>query len=56
MKKTTKVVSAAMLMAITGYGAWSLYKRYNPNCMDDMTDALNKISKDVEKSLDDIVK
>lgn len=55
MKKTSKIGMTAILMAVTGYGAWSLYKKYNPECMNDMEDMFRKMSKDVEKSLDDVM-
>lgn len=55
MKKSHKIGMATMLMALTGYGAWSLYKKYNPDYMKDMERAYQKMSKDVEKSIDDMM-
>lgn len=56
MKTSQKVgMGAAVLMALTGYGAWSLYKKYNPDYMKDMDYAYKKISRDVEKTIDDMM-
>jgi len=55
MKKSQKIGMTAVLMALTGYGAWTLYKKYNPDYMRDMEDAYKKISRDVEKTMDDMM-
>lgn len=55
MKTSQKVGMGAILMALTGYGAWSLYKKYNPEGMKDMEHACKKISRDVEKTIDDMM-
>lgn len=56
MKTSQKVgMATVLLMAVTGYGAWSLYKKYNPDFMKDMGRACKRISKDVEKSIDDMM-
>ena len=51
MKTSQKVgMATVLLMAVTGYGAWSLYKKYNPDFMKDMDRACKRISKDVVKT------
>lgn len=55
MKRSHKIAMGTMLMALTGYGAWTLYKKYNQDFMKEMECAYQKISKDVEKSLDDMM-
>ena len=55
MKKSQKIGMATVLMALTGYGAWSLYKKYNPDYMRDMECAYKRISRDVEKTMEDMM-
>ena len=55
MKTSQKVGMATMLMALTGFGMWSLYKKMNPDYMQDMKHAYNRMAKDVEKSIDDMM-
>lgn len=55
MRTSHKVSMAVALAALTGYGAWALYKKYNPDCMRDFEDSCKKISRDVEKAMDDMM-
>ncbi len=55
MKKSQKVGMTAAIVALTGYGAWTLYKKYNPDYMKDMERAYKKISKDAQKAMDDMM-
>lgn len=55
MKKYQKVGMTTALIALGGYGAWSLYRKYNPDYMKDMEKAYKRMSKDVEKTIDDMM-
>lgn len=55
MKKSYKVGMTTALLALTGYGAWALYKKYNPDYMKDMELAYKRMSRDVEKTIDDMM-
>ena len=55
MKRSQKIGMATMLMALTGYGAWSLYKKYSHDFMADMECAYKNLAKDVEKNIDDMM-
>lgn len=55
MKKSTKIGAGVALMALTGYGAWMLYDKVLKKEMPDMECMFKNVSKDVEKSLDDMM-
>ncbi len=55
MTKTGKVMTATVLMALTGYGVWTLYKKYNPEAVEDMENCMSKMSKNVEKSIENMM-
>lgn len=55
MKKSSQICTTAAILALTGYGAWALYKKYNPDYMKDMERAYKKMSRDVEKTIDDMM-
>ncbi len=55
MKKNQKIGMTVALMALTGYGAWALYKKYNPDYMRDMEHAYKKISREACNAIDDMM-
>ena len=55
MKKYQMVGMTTLLLGLTGYGAWSLYKKYNPDCMKDMVSTYKRMSRDLEKTIDDMM-
>lgn len=55
MKRSYKVGMTTALLALTGYGAWSLYKKYYPDYMKEMENAYKRMSRDVEKTIDDMM-
>ena len=55
MKKSQKIGMTTAILALTGYGAWALYKKYNPDYMKDMELAYKRMSRDVEKTIDDMM-
>ncbi|MEG1495060.1 MAG: hypothetical protein RR047_00675 [Bacilli bacterium] len=57
MEKKTAVATGITLAVLgtAGYGAWALYKKNNPNVMYDLKKGMNKMSKNVEKSMEDMM-
>ena len=55
MRTSHKISMAVALFALTGYGAWALYKKYNPDCMRDLEYSYRKITRDAEKAMDDMM-
>jgi len=55
MRRSQKVSMAVALAALTGYGAWALYKKYNPDYMRDLENSYRRITRDAEKAMDDMM-
>lgn len=55
MKTRHKVSMAVALAALTGYGAWALYKKYNPDYMRDLENSYRRFTRDAEKMADDMM-
>ncbi len=55
MKKYQKTSMAVALLALTGYGAWQMYRKYNPDYMKDLERSYKKMSRDAEKMVDDMM-
>lgn len=45
------------IMAIVGagYGAWMLYKKYNPECVHDIKTTMDKITNKASKSIENMM-
>lgn len=55
MKKGSIITGSVLLAGLTGYGAWSLYKKKNPQCAKKMKNEVKKITKNMEKSIEDMM-
>ena len=55
MKKSQKIGMTTAILALTGYGAWALYKKYNPDYMRDLENSYRRITRDAEKAMDDMM-
>lgn len=55
MKKSTMIGSTAVLMALGGYGAWCAYKKMNPDSACKLKKDMKKVSKNMEKSIEDMM-
>ena len=51
MNKTLRV----LLGIAAGYGAWTMYKKVNPNAEKDMKESISKISKNTTKSIENMM-
>lgn len=55
MKKGQKVGMTAVVVALTGCGAWYAFKKMNPNAYWNMKHKMNQMTKDVEKSVENMM-
>lgn len=55
MKKGSIIGGTAVLMALGGYGAWCMYKKVNPKCANKVEKSMKKMTKNMEKSIEDRV-
>lgn len=55
MKKGGIIGGVMLGLALTGYGAWCAYKKYCPECASDMKKDLKHMTKDVEKSIENMM-
>lgn len=55
MKKEMIIGSTVVGMALAGYGAWCMYKKYCPECADNMEKDMKKMKKNVEKSIENMM-
>lgn len=51
MKKTTKY----MIASAAGIGAFLLYKKYNPNMMNEIKNSVSKMSREASKSIENMM-
>lgn len=54
MKKST-LIGSMSIMALSGYGAWCIYKKMNPKCAHDIKNNMKKATRNVEKSIEDMM-
>ncbi len=59
LKKGSIITGVALGLALTGYGAWCMYKKYCPECANDMKKDMKRnmkrMTKDVEKSIENMM-
>ncbi len=55
MKKSSVVAGSMMLMALTGYGAWCMYKKMNPHCAHELKKDMKRMTRNMEKSMEDMM-
>lgn len=55
MKKSSMIAGSIMLTALTGYGAWCMYKKINPHCAEEMKNDMKSMTKNVEKSIENMM-
>lgn len=51
MNKTFKL----LLGAAAGYGAWAVYKKFNPDATKDIKNSISKMSKNATKSIENMM-
>lgn len=49
-----KTLTALVVIGM-GIGAWMLYKKYNPECAEEMKQTMNKVSKNAMKSIENMM-
>lgn len=49
------IAGTVMLTALCGYGAWCAYKKMNPCCANEMKNNMKQITRNVEKSIEDMM-
>lgn len=54
MKKSMKILLGTAI-AGAGVGAYALYKKYNPNMMNDIKRSVNKMSREASKSIENMM-
>lgn len=57
MGKKTMLATGVTLAVLgaAGYGAWTMMKKQNPQAVRDLKKGINKMSKSVEKSMEDMM-
>lgn len=55
MKKSSIIVGSMMVTALGGYGAWCCYKKLNPQCAKKFEKDIKKVTKNMEKSIEDMM-
>lgn len=55
VKKGSIIGGVAVGFALAGYGAWCMYKKYCPECAYDMKKDMKKMTRDVEKSIENMM-
>ena len=55
MKKSGIIGGVVLGLALSGYGAWCVYKKYCPDCANDMKKDLKHMTKNVEKSIENMM-
>ncbi len=55
MRKSGIIGGIAIGLALTGYGAWCMYKRFCPECAYDVKKDIKKMTRDVEKSIENMM-
>lgn len=55
MKKGSIIGGIALGMVLTGYGAWCMYKKLCPDCAADMKKSINHMTRDMEKSIENMM-
>ena len=55
MKKGSMILGSFMLIGLSMYGAWSLYKKIDPECAEEVEDNMKKMTKKVEKKMEDMM-
>ena len=55
MKKSSIIAGSLVLTALGGYGACCAYKKYNPQCANELKKDMKKMTKNVEKSIEDMM-
>jgi len=50
-----KTTMSLALMAAAGYGAWSMYKKYNPSATQDIKRAVGKMTKQAERNIENMI-
>ncbi len=55
MKKCGIIGGIVLGMALTGYGAWCMYKKYCPDCAKDMKKDFKHMTKGIEKNIEDMM-
>lgn len=55
-KKTILATGVTLaVLGAAGYGAWTMMKKQNPQAVRDLKKGINKMSKSVEKSMEDMM-
>lgn len=54
MQKKGKMAVSALVFTGMGIGAWMMYKKKNPNAMEDMKKAIRNVASNIANSLDDM--
>lgn len=55
MKKGSIILGSMGVAMLAGYGAWSIYKKMNPECANEVKNNMKKMTKNVEKSIEDMM-
>lgn len=55
MKKSSIIGGTVVLMALGGYGAWCAYKKLNPQCANKIEKDMKKVTRNMEKSIEDMM-
>jgi len=55
MRKSSVVAGSLVLTALSGYGAWCIYKKMNPKGACEMKKDMKQMTKNVEKSIEDMM-
>lgn len=55
MKKGSIILGSLALTTLGGYGAWTIYKKCNPECAKKLKKDVKKITKNMEKSIEDMM-
>ncbi len=55
MKKAAQIGAGIALAGAIGYGAWYMYAKTNPKSARELKKSIQKMSKDVEKSMEDMM-
>lgn len=55
MRKSSVVAGSLVLTALSGYGAWCVYKKMNPHGANKMKNDMKQMTKNVEKSIEDMM-
>ena len=55
MRKSSMIAGTLMISALTGYGAWCAYKKMNPHGANEMKRDMRKMTRNVEKSIEDMM-